>query len=35
MNGMIGRSGTSNLSVLEILSPGGGAMFWYGIRLPL
>src|SRR6266404_9970593 len=32
MNGMIGRSGTFNLSVLVIFSPAGGATFLYGIR---
>src|SRR3989442_6611215 len=33
MNGIIGRSGTFNLSVLEIVSPAGGAMSLYGIRV--
>src|SRR5207237_1033371 len=31
MNGMIGRSGTFNLSVLVIFSPAGGATSLYGI----
>src|SRR5207245_1047433 len=35
MNGIIGRSGTFSLSVLEIFSPAGGLISLYGIRLPL
>jgi hypothetical protein len=36
MNGIIGRSGTWSCPLfVEIFSPAGGAMSWYGIRLPL